>query len=100
MSFQNTWTNDKSGWRGTWEMNGGGSIMNQGVHSVDVLLWLMGEVDRIEHAAFAEPVSAVYTPCRTREEKERRCAERARRRRGEGGETRRRRGQCGRQRLR
>jgi UDP-N-acetyl-2-amino-2-deoxyglucuronate dehydrogenase len=41
---------DKGGWRGTWAMDGGGSIMNQGVHSVDVLLWLMGEVERVEHA--------------------------------------------------
>jgi predicted dehydrogenase len=43
----------RGGWRGTWEMDGGGSIMNQGVHSVDALLWLMGEVERIEHARFA-----------------------------------------------
>ena len=43
----------RGGWRGTWEMDGGGSIMNQGVHSVDALLWLMGEVDRIEYARFA-----------------------------------------------
>ncbi len=43
----------RGGWRGTWEMDGGGSIMNQGVHSIDVLLWLMGEVERVEYARFA-----------------------------------------------
>ncbi len=31
-------------WRGTWSMDGGGALMNQGIHAVDQLLWLMGEV--------------------------------------------------------
>jgi predicted dehydrogenase len=52
---------DKGGWRGTWAMDGGGSIMNQGVHSVDVLLWLMGEVDRIEYARFAARTHNIET---------------------------------------
>lgn len=34
-------------WRGTWDLDGGGSLMNQGVHYVDVLRWLMGPVDRV-----------------------------------------------------
>jgi predicted dehydrogenase len=29
-------------WRGTWALDGGGALMNQGIHLVDVLLWLMG----------------------------------------------------------
>jgi UDP-N-acetyl-2-amino-2-deoxyglucuronate dehydrogenase len=29
-------------WKGTWEMDGGGSLMNQGVHTVDLLQWLAG----------------------------------------------------------
>lgn len=33
---------DRGGWRGTWEMDGGGSLMNQAVHTVDLMLWLMG----------------------------------------------------------
>lgn len=36
-----------AGWRGTWELDGGGALMNQGVHWVDVLQWLMGPVDRV-----------------------------------------------------
>ena len=35
------------GWHGTWELDGGGSIMNQGVHSIDLMLWLMGPVKRV-----------------------------------------------------
>jgi len=30
-----------SRWRGTWALDGGGALMNQGVHTVDLLLWLM-----------------------------------------------------------
>jgi UDP-N-acetyl-2-amino-2-deoxyglucuronate dehydrogenase len=33
-----------SRWRGTWTLDGGGALMNQGVHTVDVLLWLFGPV--------------------------------------------------------
>ena len=33
---------DASGWRGTWKYDGGGSLMNQTVHDIDVLLWWMG----------------------------------------------------------
>jgi predicted dehydrogenase len=29
-------------WRGTWELDGGGALMNQGVHTVDLLAWLLG----------------------------------------------------------
>ena len=31
------------GWRGTWRWDGGGSLMNQSVHTIDILQWLMGE---------------------------------------------------------
>ena len=33
---------DAGDWRGTWAMDGGGALMNQGVHTVDLLLWFMG----------------------------------------------------------
>jgi UDP-N-acetyl-2-amino-2-deoxyglucuronate dehydrogenase len=33
-----------SRWRGTVAWDGGGALMNQGIHTVDVLLWLFGEV--------------------------------------------------------
>ncbi len=32
---------DDGGWRGTWAMDGGGSLMNQAVHTVDLMQWLM-----------------------------------------------------------
>lgn len=35
---------DSGGWRGTWELDGGGALMNQGVHWVDQLRWIMGPV--------------------------------------------------------
>ena len=39
---------DRGGWRGTWAMDGGGSLMNQSIHSIDLLQWLMGPVDRVK----------------------------------------------------
>ncbi|MEM6779661.1 MAG: Gfo/Idh/MocA family oxidoreductase [Planctomycetota bacterium] len=38
---------DSGAWRGTWELDGGGALMNQAIHSVDLLLWLMGPVRRV-----------------------------------------------------
>jgi predicted dehydrogenase len=34
-------------WRGTHRLDGGGALMNQGVHSVDLLLWLAGPVESV-----------------------------------------------------
>lgn len=31
-----------STWRGTWQLDGGGALMNQGIHAVDLLQWLGG----------------------------------------------------------
>jgi UDP-N-acetyl-2-amino-2-deoxyglucuronate dehydrogenase len=36
-----------AGWRGTWALDGGGALMNQGIHFVDLLLWLMGPVQSV-----------------------------------------------------
>ena len=33
---------DSGQWRGTWELDGGGAVMNQGVHTVDLLVWILG----------------------------------------------------------
>jgi predicted dehydrogenase len=44
---------DSGDWRGTWALDGGGALMNQGVHTVDVLQYLMG------------PVESVYAHCET-----------------------------------
>jgi UDP-N-acetyl-2-amino-2-deoxyglucuronate dehydrogenase len=37
-----------SKWRGTVDLDGGGALMNQGVHTVDLLLWLLGDVIRVQ----------------------------------------------------
>jgi UDP-N-acetyl-2-amino-2-deoxyglucuronate dehydrogenase len=34
-------------WRGTLKLDGGGALMNQGVHYVDLLQWVMGPVQRV-----------------------------------------------------
>lgn len=44
-------------WRGTYSLDGGGALMNQGIHYIDLLLWLVGTVD------------AVYAHCRTLDRK-------------------------------
>lgn len=39
---------NSAGWRGTWELDGGGALMNQGVHGVDLILWMLGdEIDTL-----------------------------------------------------
>lgn len=38
---------DSGDWRGTWQWDGGGALMNQGVHTLDVLQWLAGDVRRV-----------------------------------------------------
>lgn len=38
---------DSGAWRGTWQFDGGGVLMNQSIHSIDVLQWLMGRVKSI-----------------------------------------------------
>lgn len=41
---------DKGGWRGTWKLDGGGALMNQGIHGIDLLQWIMGGI--VEVSAF------------------------------------------------
>jgi UDP-N-acetyl-2-amino-2-deoxyglucuronate dehydrogenase len=36
-----------SRWRGTWALDGGGALMNQAIHTVDLVLWLFGPVARV-----------------------------------------------------
>jgi UDP-N-acetyl-2-amino-2-deoxyglucuronate dehydrogenase len=38
---------DSGAWRGTWKLDGGGALMNQAIHTVDLLSWLMGPVVEI-----------------------------------------------------
>lgn len=38
---------DSGAWRGTWEFDGGGALMNQAIHTVDLLTWIMGPVTEV-----------------------------------------------------
>jgi UDP-N-acetyl-2-amino-2-deoxyglucuronate dehydrogenase len=38
---------DDGGWKGTQALDGGGALMNQAIHNVDLLLWMMGPVTHI-----------------------------------------------------
>lgn len=38
---------DSGAWRGTWDLDGGGALMNQAIHCVDLLTWLMGPVEQL-----------------------------------------------------
>ena len=38
---------DLGGWKGTQALDGGGALMNQAIHNVDLLLWMMGDVAQI-----------------------------------------------------
>lgn len=37
-----------SKWRGTLRFDGGGALMNQGIHTVDLLLYLLGDIHRVQ----------------------------------------------------
>ena len=37
-----------SKWRGTFALDGGGALINQAIHTVDLLLWLLGDVARVQ----------------------------------------------------
>ncbi len=34
-------------WRATWDLDGGGALMNQGVHGIDLIMHIMGPVKRV-----------------------------------------------------
>ena len=38
---------EEGGWRGTWRLDGGGAIMNQSVHAIDLLQWICGPVKTV-----------------------------------------------------
>lgn len=45
-SFRSQEYYDESGWRGTWDQEGGAALINQGIHGVDLLRWVAGPVAR------------------------------------------------------
>ena len=36
------------GWHGTWQYDGGGALINQSVHQIDLLVWYMGAVESVQ----------------------------------------------------
>ena len=38
-------------WRGTWALDGGGVLMNQGIHLVDLLVWYLGDPVAVQASA-------------------------------------------------
>jgi len=48
---------DSGAWRGTWQLDGGGATMNQGIHAVDLVQWYMGPVATV----------TAFTDCLTHE---------------------------------
>jgi predicted dehydrogenase len=38
---------DEGGWKGTQALDGGGALMNQAIHNVDLLLWMMGPATHV-----------------------------------------------------
>ena len=57
------------GWRATWELNGGGVLINQSTHGVDLLDWCMGPITearavagtRFHHVEVEDHLSAVVS---------------------------------------
>jgi len=45
---------NKGGWHGTWELDGGGALMNQSIHAIDLLQYFMGPVEEIQ--SFTETI--------------------------------------------
>jgi predicted dehydrogenase len=39
---------ESAAWRGTWKLDGGGALMNQGIHVLDLLLWYLGDVAEVQ----------------------------------------------------
>jgi UDP-N-acetyl-2-amino-2-deoxyglucuronate dehydrogenase len=37
-----------SRWRGTWALDGGGALINQAIHTLDLMLWIFGEVKAVQ----------------------------------------------------
>jgi predicted dehydrogenase len=42
---------EQAAWRGTWTLDGGGVLMNQGIHLVDLLVWFMGDPLQVQAQA-------------------------------------------------
>lgn len=56
---------ENGGWRGTWQLDGGGALMNQGSHAVDLARWLGGPIASVmaHTARIAHDIEAEDTVC-------------------------------------
>jgi len=55
---------DKSAWRGKWDTEGGGALINQAIHTIDLLVWVMGspkylwaQIDTVAHKIEVEDLA-------------------------------------------
>ena len=55
---------DSSSWRGRWATEGGGALINQAIHMIDVLIWIMGspkylwaQIDTAAHKIEVEDIA-------------------------------------------
>ena len=46
---------DSGAWRGTYELDGGGALMNQGIHGIDLLQYVMGPIHSVK--AYADTLT-------------------------------------------
>jgi predicted dehydrogenase len=51
------------GWRSTWALGGGGMVINQTIHSLDQMRWIMGEVESLTASSnnFSSPAESEDT---------------------------------------
>ncbi len=61
----NWWRSDEyygppGGWKGTWKLDGGGSLANQGIHTLDIVQWLGGPVVEVygKYGVFAHNIES------------------------------------------
>ena len=47
---------DSGAWRGTWDLDGGGALMNQSIHTIDLMLHLMGDVSSVSASGDWKPM--------------------------------------------
>ncbi len=38
----------RSDWKGTWDMEGGGVLIDQAIHTIDLMQWIVGSIDSLE----------------------------------------------------
>lgn len=52
---------DSAEWRGTWEGEGGGSLMTQTSHTLDLMLWMLGPVSQVHAFTTVTPRHQIET---------------------------------------